>query len=568
MEKTPAAPADFSTETMNLLADTRRHSFLHSVLFGQGLKRLLFALSILAVAWVLAGQYHAPNKRTLEALGGVLFLVYAINFDVGYSLMLLFFLIPYPFSMTVGDTNTIFIFVLFIIWASKLSIGNRRYAGRTPIDFLLLFFLLCHILSFSNMADRIIEAGLINLRVFISCLVLYLLCVNLIRSPRTLKQAIYAVGISVASVMAISLGEIFSPEATRRALSFLHLEAATVREGAARTKGIFGDYETLSEYLAVTIPIALFMFQREKNIAAKVFWGSLAGVEAFVLMSTATRGGFIALWAGLMVMFFFGGHIFNRKKMMTAGVVLLVLMVVSSMFLVAFTDAGRMFDRLANTKFEGGIPDTRVRVWSHAWMRIWEYPILGHGPHYELGWGEDPLYKQYPHSGYLFYAHMIGFLGVGVFIVFLGRLFIMMWHASRTKLPVKRSFVRDFSVIMLTSLTAFAVSEMKIGYLRYHRYQHFIWMLFGLAGATWMMARDEKRHYDREMAKLALSHGQDAVPEATGPGGGLSLSLPRGGFRRRTAPGRSPGRRPPGSGRARPAWPPSRPGSGPGSPAG
>ena len=68
--------------------------------------------------------------------------------------------------------------------------------------------------------------------------------------------------------------------------------------------------------------------------------------------------------------------------------------------------------------------------------------------------------------------------------------------------------MKDVAVVLMASLVAFSISELKIGYLRYSRYQHIVWLMFGLIGATWHLARKEREHYENQ--------ARDAAPEATG----------------------------------------------------
>jgi O-antigen ligase len=141
-----------------------------------------------------------------------------------------------------------------------------------------------------------------------------------------------------------------------------------------------------------------------------------------------------------------------------------------------------------------GMPDTRARVWNEAWVRIQESPWIGHGPYYFTGVDERNVHSNYPHSLFLFLAHMIGIPGAIIFYGFLFAIIRRGYRAARAFATERSQFA--YTVVILSScMIIFLIDEMKISFLRYDQTQQFTWTMFALvlAASRVAMKRVEER---------------------------------------------------------------------------
>src|SRR5207244_3516077 len=109
------------------------------------------------------------------------------------------------------------------------------------------------------------------------------------------------------------------------------------------------------------------------------------------------------------------------------------------------------------------------------------YPLSLHDalPIYEFWW---------PHNVYLFIANLVGFPGLGFFLMILAGLFVIlrpqvddMKHAS---------YADAYLILARTQLIVFMFNELKIDYLRNDIYQFQVWQLFGTWTAAYMVSKE------------------------------------------------------------------------------
>ena len=150
----------------------------------------------------------------------------------------------------------------------------------------------------------------------------------------------------------------------------------------------------------------------------------------------------------------------------------------------------------------GGVPDSRVGAWTYATKYIAEHPIIGHGTYYSIEKGLEA--RWWPHNLYLYYASIVGILGLSCFLWFLwgcGR----SAHRERRRSAAVRTCGRA-AVFRKGGDVTFLVDEMKIEYLRNERYSFVIWFFFGLVVAVSTAAKNEWT--------LAGRANADAEPDA------------------------------------------------------
>jgi O-antigen ligase len=196
----------------------------------------------------------------------------------------------------------------------------------------------------------------------------------------------------------------------------------------------------------------------------------------------------------------------NFVRLVTFGFLAIGILGVSDFVVSRYTRTGSVFERLVGTELEGGIvPETRAGVWKQASENVMDHPIVGHGPFYAAERGLETLY--WPHSLYLYYAYIVGFVGLAFFLWILA----VLWKATRPRAPSPGSgtYVQGATVIFRAMLFMFIVDQIKIEYLRNERYSFYIWFMFGLMIAIDRVAKREASEGNRAVEAVA-SH--DATP--------------------------------------------------------
>jgi hypothetical protein len=128
--------------------------------------------------------------------------------------------------------------------------------------------------------------------------------------------------------------------------------------------GIFNDPNDFALVLIVAIPLCLFWLTDPAGKALRPLWLGLLLLFGYALMLTHSRGGFLALVAGLATL----GYLrLGSKKSLLIGLLLLPLL------FVAF--AGRM----TTISTDEGTGQTRIQLWSDALYLFRQSPLIGIG---------------------------------------------------------------------------------------------------------------------------------------------------------------------------------------------
>ena len=218
----------------------------------------------------------------------------------------------------------------------------------------------------------------------------------------------------------------------------------------------------LCEYCALNTLLILFLFLRADSILLRTAYGGLLLLVMFVMFTTVTRGGIIALGVGILYLLWL-----VRRRLTMVGVTIMAGGLAAGLigmnwFVATYTHTGNMFERLAGSTVVGFVPDNRAEVWPAAWNRIFEHPFLGHGPYYSESSGARVYH--WPHSLYLYLANNVGFIGLAIFAW-------LLWTLFRITRPTTddlrhADFVRSFMIIARVQMVVFFVDEIKVEYLR------------------------------------------------------------------------------------------------------
>ncbi len=451
--------------------------------WAAALDRAGVALLVTIVGIVLGLQYLMPNKRVLPVLLAILLFGLAWRADMATAIGLVLIALPFPRYTSFGNTNLAFVLFLLVIWLLRVSTRQTPPPTGTPANVPLVALFVCYVLSFYNVAPEALSGNLQMFAMMVACWLMFFMIAGNLREQRSF-ELVFA--FQAVSTFTVCLGALF--EVTHPGVNMLQFLSAPLQSISTdrslqnvRVGSVFFDYELLCEYCALNLLLIVFLFARARSLLPRLAYGGLLLFLAFVLFTTVTRGGVIAYTVGLIYLLWL-----VRRRLSFVRVIVLVALVVGSatainFYVANFTQAGDLFERLSASQVKGGIPDSRAVVWPEAWERIFEHPLLGHGPLYSIVSGTARVYH-WPHCLYLFVANNVGFVGLAVFLWFLGVLF---WMVRPVTDDLRNGdYVGSYLLVARAQMVIFLVDEIKIEYLRNPIYEFQIWVMFGLMAAA------------------------------------------------------------------------------------
>ncbi len=433
-------------------------------------------------------------KRVLEAIGGLI-LVYLIwNFSALSALWLILIIYPFPFALWAGNSNVIFVTIVFIMYLIRVSAHTATLRLDKQFNLPIALLLMSYALSFYNFqgTPTAIRFGVIHMINVLASIFLFYLLINLVNDERKLRTAINISIVTCALVMLFTVLELMFPgrQLIPGWLYTEHRERLVMK--GLRMGGPFKDFELNAEFFAMNVPIILFMAARSRRLLTRSFYIFILVADLTMLFTTVTRGAFISLAIGLVYMAYVSRRDLSFMRLIAIGGALVGLAFVIDTLVAQYTVSGSLFGRLVATTFEQGVvPENRVLAWGNALARGFEHPFIGHGPGWDFS--SELTQKYWPHSTYLFYFNITGLVGLATFIFLLVRLFKASLAGYRKSL-LRSPFSEGFMKVLHVTLVIFIVDQIKIDYLRNNIYMYFVWIVFGLIAATRNIIRDEVRN--------------------------------------------------------------------------
>ncbi len=450
---------------------------------------------VIGAGWLVGAQLMDPNKRVLAVLAAVLMfgLAWRISMTMGLGVLLL--ALPFPRGTVFGSTSLAFILILFVIWLLRLSQRRAALPERTPVDVPIVGLLVSYIVSCYNLRNATeVYAALTNFQLFVACLLLFYVIVNNVRRTEDLKRFHQFQVASLVTVMLLGLwelshpGQVFIPGWIDFSTIAGAVESYGIELHQTRVGGPFFDYELMCEYCALSFVLLIFLIAQARSATRKGVLTALLLVTGFLMFTTVTRGGFVALGLGLVYL----GWLVRKRVNFVPLTILLVAGVVfffgTNYYVSHFTASGDLVSRLGGTKFVGWMPETRAVTWPQAWERMMTHPILGHGPVFSARIGTQSYF--WPHDLYLFVGNLVGLVGLSFFLAMLA-IFWIITRQSTDRLD-DPNYAKAFLIVAHVQLATFLLDEVKIEYLRNPIYQFQIWVMFASMVAGYMITRRER----------------------------------------------------------------------------
>ncbi len=453
------------------------------------LDRLGVLILIIGVGVTMGLQYITPNKRVLSVLTALLMfgLTWRLNIVSGLGVMAI--ALPFPRTTSYGNTNVYIVTFMLVIWLLRVTMRQSAPPRRSPIDVPLVMMFISYVVSFYNVdvADLAIALG--NFQMMAATWLMFYLVASVPETRKDFERLLIFQAFSVLLVCLVGIFEMTHPGQTLIPgwIEFGNLTSPGASAFGIRIGSSFYDYELLCEYCAIHALLILFLFLRTDSILLRTAYGGLLLLVMFIMFATVTRGGIIALGVGVLYMLWLiRGRLTMVGVTVTSGLVAAGL-IGMNWFVSTFTRTGNMFERLAGSTVVGLVPENRSVVWPAAWSRIFEHPLLGHGPYYSPLSGAQ-IYH-WPHSLPLYLANNVGFIGIAI-------LAWLLWILFRITRPTTNDlrhadFLQSYMIIARVQMVVFLVDEIKVEYLRNINYAFQVWMMFALmVAAHRLLARE------------------------------------------------------------------------------
>ena len=395
--------------------------------------------------------------------------------------------LPFPRPTVFGNTNLAFVLFLLVIWLLRVTLRQSALPRSSPTHAPLVALFVCYVLSFYNVEPANVGASLMKFGLMVGCWLMFVVIAGNLRTRRDFERVLAFHAVSLFLVCLVAVWELTHPGVNVSV--FLYTPLETFKADASLTNirvgSVFSDFELLCEYCALNSLLVLFLFARARSLLTRLAYGGLLVFVVFVLFTTVTRGGFIALGVGIVYLMWT-----VRRRLTFVGVTVTLAAVVlgavaMNTYVATSTQSGDLFERLFASEVQGLIPDSRAKVWPEAWARIFQHPLIGHGPLYTVLSGARIFH--WPHSLFLFVANNIGFVGLAVFAW-------LLWTLFRLTRPLTDDlrggdYVESYLIVARTQMVVFLVDEIKIEYLRNMTYQFQVWLMFGLMAAASLSCR-------------------------------------------------------------------------------
>jgi hypothetical protein len=337
-----------------------------------------------------------------------------------------------------------------------------KYVTATPLDeqpIAICVAALCVFIVLPHLVVLNLEAAWKAGYYLFKHVVYFFLFVSVVTTPGRLRAytcgllLIVAVSVTVAVLEYHQIVTLPTLQAVRDSETGAWGEIATFDR--LQLSGIFKDPNDLCVWLATLVPLALYLLVQERDIFRRALGVGVLLLFAYAIYLTRSRGGFLAMVAGLGVTV---GMRYGRQRAALVAAVGLPLLLL--MF------AGRQTSIDANA----GTGQTRIQLWSDWLDKFKGEPVLGVGV--ELP-DIDPAIAQDGHKVVAKIGHaahnsfLQAFADAGFFggCLFLGAFFTALW--SLWRVGMARTLPRDPQVhamrpFMMGAVAAYTAGAMTL----------------------------------------------------------------------------------------------------------
>jgi putative inorganic carbon (hco3(-)) transporter len=423
------------------------------------------------------------------------------------GLCVLFFIIPYEIDLRnlginipiINTTLEILSILIIFVWLFN-KLKNRQFKIKsTPLDILILIFVIWHFVSMFMSVENPIWA-LKYIFKLMGGIILFYLIVDTIKTKEQIKNIIFAMLFSGIIVSVIGIFERIAPHVMKKVLFVFCPEQFLLPEGLTlRIKSTFGYPNILAQYLEMVILVfsGIYIATRKKILLVILF----ILTEALIL--TYSRGGLIGLFSGLifiLIICYFNTNMRRYfKSVLTIVGVVITLFIGTTVFDKIFTT--HLFNTF-DSKYVSNVE--RIYLWQSAVKMIKDHPVFGVGPDnyrwvYAAKYNEHSPFSTMRRTGggmpnahsnnfYLETASNLGIVGLGV----------LLWLIFRIKRSVSlvfKNYDDEYILPIFLGITGAIVAFFAHGLVDdFWQFQSMIlmfWMILGLLISSMELLKNE-----------------------------------------------------------------------------
>jgi len=394
------------------------------------------------------------------AFAGFTYMVICVaNFKL--ALYILIFFVPLQFKgvdikYAVLSVTDIMLAEITVVWIFRTLLSGRRLFFRTEI-FLLIVWILITAASVAGSID-IIDSARFFLRL-ISSVILFLVIYNQTRKSADVVNMVKALVLSSFFVSVYGLLEFF----------WFNKDVPFLVNGAIndhkRILTFFNQPNVTAGYLALILPLVVFLVMHEKKKSTKCFYGVCWILNTIALGLTLSRSG----WLSFAISSFF---LPTRRRMKIIAMVVIVTVISFTGLIGNLTARPKSIDR-------------RLSIYKSAIPHILEKPLLGHGlstiPRLRLiekTYKTGKTYGVTAHNLYLTVLLETGILGLLGLCIFISELLHRLIKPMTGIKQYRRKYPDTYALnrCLLSSAMALLLSRLfQTGFT-----QLSMWTLFGI----------------------------------------------------------------------------------------
>ena len=272
--------------------------------------------------------------------------------------------------------------------------------------------------------------------------------------------------------------------------------------------GMLQDNNDFALALGMGIPMLWHIAYSERNPTVRRFFFVLVPLTIITVLLTHSRGGFLAMSAGLVVLVW-------RSRNRVAGVVVALFLVVAGVLLAP----AAVGERLSTIKQyeEDASAAARFRAWQTALAMIQDKPLLGVGyarfqqnylrysPHHK----EDPGYGARAHVAHNSYLQIWAECGTITFALYLGLIAMSMFDLARIRrMAAKRyhaSWILHYAAMFEASMVVFLVGSMFLNRAQFDLLYHLVALIAAFGYIARREMSDRKLYPERAEGRARLS---------------------------------------------------------------
>ncbi len=459
-----------------------------------GLSSVNSALALGFTILLIATAIVTKNPDIISL--GAFFIIFTNAAVIAYK----FHNLPYILGATLP------ILILGAVIAHKVFILKKRLVFDTPI---LLFLAYFSIGIFGAITSIDLMKGLNNLFVLATeGIFLYLLVLNAIRSPKELRQAIWALLFGAIFIGSISAFQQATGTFDNNYWGFAQVTGKGFDTGEtalsgdvtqARLEGPLGEKNYYAQIMLMVVPLGLFQFRSETSTKWKLLALLATGLAIVATALTFSRGVVVAFVILVIVMVLFRYISFSQIFLLGAGLVLIFLLF--PQYMTRILSIQDVLDiRADGPGISNTDTSTQGRIGENytAWLVFLDHPFVGVGPnmfkyHYQ-DYAEQIGIKSHnevrrAHNLYLEVAANNGILGLFFFLA-LPAVTLFNLAGVNNRWRQTDPALANMAIGLFLAIVSYLADGLFLS-LAYERYY---WMILAIGGAVVLISKDQEKN--------------------------------------------------------------------------